>query len=124
MLNSLQGVFIFVLFTTNRTKRKHLKRKFLLLFKMAYYFRGTAQKCCCQGSEVTCTLPVSSFTSQISRNLSSSSGVSSLSTHNTSLNFGVSSISLCFSDDEDVKKPQCGVITLSHSALHGNDVQC
>lgn len=129
VLNSLQGFFIFIIFIANRTKRKHLKRKFPLLFKMAQRLRGTAQQCCCQDNEVTCISPVRSFTSQISRKLSSSSIVSSLSTLNTSLKFGVSSVSVSLSDDEKLKKPsvfepQCGVITLSHSTLHGGDAQC
>lgn len=135
ILNSLQGFFIFVIFVANRSKRKHLKRKFPLPFKMARRLGESVRQCCCQGSEVACLSPVSSFTSQISRKLSSSSVVSNLSTLSTSLKFSMSSVSVTLSDDENVKRPsvfepECGVTTLSHSSLPGvslresGDTQC
>lgn len=139
MLNSLQGFFIFVIFVANRSKRKHLKRKFPLPFKMARRLGESVRQCCCQGSEAACLSPASSLTSQISRKLSSSSVISNLSTLSstlsTSLKFSMSSVSVTLSDDESIKKPsvfepQCGVITLSHSLLPGvslhesGDTQC
>ncbi|KAG0715129.1 hypothetical protein GWK47_012664 [Chionoecetes opilio] len=73
LLNSLQGVFIFFIFVVTRSKRKHLKKKFPLLFKIARQLCTAVGDCCCQGGQQSCLAPLNSFTSQVSRKLSDSS---------------------------------------------------
>lgn len=49
LLNSLQGVFIFVFFVANRRKRKYLKKKIPLPFNIAHDLRNALRRCCCRG---------------------------------------------------------------------------
>lgn len=139
-LNTLQGFFLFVIFLANRSKRKHLKKKFPLLFKFGNQIRKVLCHCCCcccPGAKETCLAPLGSFTSQVSRKLSSSSLVSNLSTLSTSLKFSKSSFSMDLPDDLNTKRPSAlehdsGITILSHSAIttssvfpHDNtDTQC
>ncbi|XP_045114800.1 uncharacterized protein LOC123506620 isoform X2 [Portunus trituberculatus] len=139
-LNTLQGFFLFIIFIANRSKRKHLKKKFPLVFKFWNQIRKVLRHCCCwccPDAKETCLAPLGSLTSQVSRKLSSSSIVSNLSTLSTSLRFSKSSFSMDLGDDLNTKIPSVlehngGITTLSHSpigvntvSLHDNtDTQC
>ena len=127
LLNTLQGFFIFFIFITNRSKREHLERKFPMFFKIVHYLRKRLGQCCCLGDKVACLVPFSSFSSQASRKLSSSSVVSNLSTLSTSLNFSTSSFSVTLPNDDNTRRPSVfehdnGIIVLSHSSLKINNV--
>lgn len=127
LLNTLQGFFIFFIFLANRSKRKHLKKKFPLIFKIAHHLRSAIRQCCCPGGKEVCLAPLSSFTSQVSRKLSSSSVVSNLSTLTSSLKFSSSSFSVTLPDNLDTKRPSvfepdAGITVLSHSSLKLNSL--
>ncbi|KAG0721459.1 hypothetical protein GWK47_046441 [Chionoecetes opilio] len=104
LLNSLQGVLIFCIFVANRSRRKHMKKKFPLPFKIARQLCTAVGDCCCQGGQQTCLAPLNSFTSQVSRKLSNSSVVSYLSTLTSSLKFSTS-FSVSLPDNHDTKRP-------------------
>lgn len=127
VLNTLQGFFIFVIFVANRSKRRHLKERFPELFMVAKQLKVTFQKV---KSFVLCKnvmsiFPVNIITSQVSRKLSSSSVVSSLTTSlkltSTSSSFHVTSpgeheTKRC----SPVRESENGIITLSHSQLYSS----
>ncbi|MPC17545.1 hypothetical protein E2C01_010406 [Portunus trituberculatus] len=114
----------------SESKRKHLKKKFPLVFKFWNQIRKVLRHCCCwccPDAKETCLAPLGSLTSQVSRKLSSSSIVSNLSTLSTSLRFSKSSFSMDLGDDLNTKIPSVlehngGITTLSHSPIGVNTV--
>ncbi|XP_063871137.1 probable G-protein coupled receptor Mth-like 1 isoform X2 [Scylla paramamosain] len=107
-LNTLQGFFIFVIFIANRSKRKHLKKKFPLIFKFANRIRNVIRQCCCccTGEQKTCLAQFDSF----KRTLLSSFIASK---------FSRSSLSMDIPDNHTMKPAALeydDITTLSHSS--------
>lgn len=139
VLNTLQGVFIFVIFVANRSKRRHLKQRFPELAAAAKRLQAMFQKMksfiLCKDINVASLFPVSFMTSQISRKLSSSSVVSSLSTLSVKLSSNSSSFHVTTPTEHEttkspsVREAEDGIIILSHSQLGsssstGDDTAC
>lgn len=140
VLNCLQGFFVFVIFVANRNKRKHLKEKFVLPFKAASKLAGVLRKVknalLCQ--DAFSISPVSNITSRVTRKISGTSIISSLSTLSTSFkprsttSFYVTSPS----EEHQVRRSsasgdesETGVVILSHSSLKlsasvGSETSC
>ncbi|KAK3868173.1 hypothetical protein Pcinc_026416 [Petrolisthes cinctipes] len=134
ILNTLQGFFVFIIFVANRSKRKHLKKKFPTVFvgvkivtSVLVKMKGAFMFTDSNGKEVS---PINLLTSSIGRKISTTSLLSNISTLSTSLtvktstssSFSISSFersnnkrSSSFSDPDD------GIITLSHTTLTPND---
>ncbi|KAK3872656.1 hypothetical protein Pcinc_022268 [Petrolisthes cinctipes] len=129
ILNTLQGFFVFIIFVANRSKRKHLKKKFPTVFvgvkivtSVLVKIKGAFMFTDSKGKAVS---PINLLTSSIGRKISTTSLMSNISTLSTSLTVNSSSSSFYLSSFErsDPKRSSSfsdsdeGIITLSHSSL-------
>lgn len=127
ILNTLQGFIILLIFLANKSKRKHLKKKYPGPFVAANHLKMFFKKC---GSFLFCSnensrLPsqVCSINSKVSRKISTSSIVSSISTLTSTLKSTSSSFHVTSPDKSDPKRhpsvseSEDGILTLSHSPL-------
>ncbi|KAK4303711.1 hypothetical protein Pmani_024302 [Petrolisthes manimaculis] len=129
ILNTLQGFFVFIIFVANRSKRKHLKKKFPTVFvgvkivtSVLVKIKGAFMFTDSKGKAVS---PINLLTSSFGRKISTTSLISNISTLSTSLTVNSSSSSFYLSSFErsDPKRSSSisdsddGIITLSHSSL-------
>lgn len=122
-INALQGFFIFVIFLSNRNKRKILKKKYPRLYKTVSEFLNIPQvlkKCFCGGSSTSLS-HVTSLSSSVSRKISSSTLISNFAS--TFRSYSSSTFSVNGSDTRTPRRSVSmdetlsGVVTLSHTSL-------
>ncbi|KAK4297995.1 hypothetical protein Pmani_029618 [Petrolisthes manimaculis] len=134
ILNTLQGFFVFIIFVANRSKRKHLKKKFPTVFvgvkivtSVLIKIKGAFMLIDSNGKEVS---PINLLTSTIGRKISTTSLMSNISTLSTTLTVKTSSsssFSLSSSERSNTKRSSSfsdsddGIITVSHTTLTPSD---